>query len=196
MFLHQQMTAMTKQEIFDTIVLKLIHKKGFKAMTIRDIAKEVDCDVANIYNYTTSKSALLVKYLFDISHTFHQEADQIIASVMDPLDKLKAIIGLHVRLSHTRPLEVALLANEYRNLPSEQLKRFNSLRRNYEKKIKKLLEEGAACQQFSITDSEITTQAILGSLRWMYNHFNTSQDLNPFDVESQLTDMILTGIRS
>jgi AcrR family transcriptional regulator len=189
--------SISKQKIFDNHVLRLIHSKGFKAMTMRDIAQSMNCDVANIYNYTNSKAALLEKFLFDISHRFHDAADKILASQLSPEDKLKAIIRVHIQLSETRPYEVALLINEYRNLTPDQFKRFTALRDAYEHKIGALIQSGIEEGYFRPVNTAIMIPGILGCLRWMYDKFvDGRQHLNPFDIEENLVSFIIGGLRN
>ena len=57
-----------KRERFLQAVLQLIHEKGFKATTMRDIAEKLNFDVANIYNYIDSKQSLL-RYTFSTFKT-------------------------------------------------------------------------------------------------------------------------------
>lgn len=189
--------AITKKEIFTNHVLRLIHSKGFKAMTMRDIADEMNCDVANIYNYTSSKNQLLEDLLFDISDAFHTQADQIIQSQLEAEEKVRAIVHLHVTLISTRPYEVALLINEWRNLEGEKLNVFNKRRKQYEIKISKLVKEGIEQDVFRAVDPSIIAGSILGSLRWLYDKFAASKTkLNPFDVEKEIAAFILSGIKN
>jgi len=60
-----------RRKRFFLIALQLINKKGYKAMTMRELATALDCDVSNIYNYIKSKHALLEQLLFEISNKFH-----------------------------------------------------------------------------------------------------------------------------
>ena len=53
-----------KRQRFLDEALKLIHEKGFKGMTMRNIAEKLNCDVANVYNYIENKQALLEERLF------------------------------------------------------------------------------------------------------------------------------------
>ena len=65
--------------------LKLIHERGFKGTTMRDIAGRMDCDVANLYNFIKSKKDILEQSLFAINDEFHKGIDRIIDSGYSPL---------------------------------------------------------------------------------------------------------------
>ena len=59
----------TKREHFFNEALKLIHEKGFKATTMRDIAQRMNFDASNSYNYVKSKQEILESFLFKTSKT-------------------------------------------------------------------------------------------------------------------------------
>jgi AcrR family transcriptional regulator len=50
--------------------LKMIHEKGYKATTMRDLAERMGFEVSNIYNFIDSKEALLETYLFRLQRIF------------------------------------------------------------------------------------------------------------------------------
>ena len=78
-----------RRKRFFRVALGLINRKGFKAMTMRMLAAELECDVSNIYNYVKSKHDILEQLLFEISGKFHEGIANITASNISPLDKLK-----------------------------------------------------------------------------------------------------------
>ena len=189
------MKVSERRNKFNTIALELIHKKGFKAMTLRDLAQAMKCDVGNIYNYIDSKQALLEKFLFGISQAFHQGANDIIQSSYSPKEKLKAIISLHIQLTASRPFEVALLSNEWRNLEATRLNDFIKERKQYEEKVKRIILQGMQQGDFRLMDLDIATQSILGTVRWLFNEYTTSeQNINPIEMEKQIFTLIFSGI--
>ena len=64
------MAKSVKKDLFFKETLKLIHEKGFRATTMRDIAERMNFEVANIYNYIDSKDALLENYVIGITKEF------------------------------------------------------------------------------------------------------------------------------
>ncbi len=189
------MRGKSKKEIFLEESLKLFYKKGFKATTMRNIAEKMNFEVANIYNYIDSKSSLLDGYLFDISEEFHSAIDDILASSYDAEDKLKLIIAKHVQLTSKKPYEIALLVNEWRNLKQPRLDEFISRRKQYELKVRSVIESGIRDKQFRAVNAEITTDIVLSTLRWLYDKYTNSEvRVNSVELEKEITDFILTGL--
>jgi AcrR family transcriptional regulator len=184
-----------KRERFLEVVLQLIHEKGFKATTMRDIAEKLNFDVANIYNYIDSKQSLLEIYLFNIQNEFHDSIDLIINSTHTPQEKLRLFICSYIQITAKRPLEQALIANEWRNLKNPKLQEFIDRRKDYENKLKTIINEGVNNGQFRIIDVDITTHIIMSALRSQYIKYiepKTSVDIS--EIEKEFSNFILFAI--
>lgn len=190
------MKVSPKKEEFLQESLILIHEKGFKATTMRDIAERLNFDVSNSYNYIKSKQEILESFLFRTSDEFHQAIDNVLASSYSSEDKLKSLISSHIRLASEKPYEVALLVNEWRNLKEPRYSEFVSHREEYEQKVSELLKEGIRTKVFKKMDIKIATSVVLASLRWFYDEYTTKKEAaqNPIEFERQIVGFILNGI--
>jgi TetR/AcrR family transcriptional regulator, cholesterol catabolism regulator len=177
--------------------LKMIHEKGYKATTMRDLAERMGFEVSNIYNFIESKEALLETYLFQISEDFHSGIDHILESSYSPTEKLKALVSLNIRLTSTKPYQVGLLVNEWRNLKEPKLTKFVNRRSEYEEKVRLIIREGIDSGEFRSFDMDIITHAVLSSVRWIYYWYTDhSEEVNPIELEKQLTEFVLGGVES
>lgn len=189
------MKKSAKKKKFLEVVLKLIHKKGFKATTMRDISQALNFEVANVYNYIDSKQSLLEEYLFDIQDEFHNAIDLILATNYDSDEKFRRVVASYIQITIKRPYEQALLVNEWRNLKEPRLQEFIQRRKDYENKLMGIIAEGVEQGQFRVVDIEMTTQTILATLRWLHNKcLGTESIVNSIEIEKQLLDFIFDGI--
>ncbi len=186
---------MNKKERFTRETLALISRNGFEGTTMRDIATNLGCDVANVYNYITSKSALLEEHLFSISAEFHQGIGQIIDSQIPLMDKLHHIIALYVRLSFNKPYQVSLLVNDWRSLSEDKKTEFLLEKASFEEKVRSIISQGVVQGLFRIKDVEVLLSVFLSNLRWLFEH-NIHQDkrANPVELEHSLKLLILHGM--
>jgi AcrR family transcriptional regulator len=187
--------ALTKKQKFHQAALTLIHKKGFKAMTMRDLASELSCNIKNLYNYTQSKPALLEELLFEISNDFHAGIDSILESDLNAVGQIEELIRLHVELSSNKPLYVGLLVNEWRNLSEEQLKKFGNKRLVYEQKVAAIIKKGIKEQHFRNMNVDVAMHYILNSLRWQYNFYAENKKANTLNLVKELKALILPGLK-
>lgn len=175
--------------------LKMIHEKGYKATTMRDLAGRMGFEVSNIYNFIDSKEALLETCLLQIADDFHTGIDHIRDSTLTPEEKLKALVSLNINLTSTKPYQVGLLVNEWRNLKEPKLTEFLDGRNEYEEKVRQIITEGMDDGSFRPFDPDIITHAVLSSVKWIYYWYTDhSEETNPVELEKQLTEFILGGV--
>lgn len=188
----------TKKEKFFEESLKLIHEKGYKATTMRDIAEKLNFKVANVYNYIDSKQALLETYLFDISNEFLESIELIMDSSYSAEEKLRLIISIHIQMISKKPYELSLLVNEWRNLEEPKRGELIYLKKKYNKKVRDIIINGMEQGRFRTMDPDIATLTFLSSLRWLYDKFTDTSDehakANRIEIEKQLTDFIFLGL--
>lgn len=189
------MKSSTKREEFLQASLQLIHEKGFRATTMRDIAERMDFDVSNSYNYIKSKQDILELFLFRTSEEFHHAMDNILASSYPADEKLKQVISAHIQVAARKPLEVALMVNEWRNLKEPKYSEYVELRTLYEKKMARLLREGVKTGVFKEMNIKIATALILSSIRWLYDSYADAKSaMNPIELERQIVGLVFGGV--
>lgn len=191
------MERKTTREQFYSVALQLFYEKGFKATSMRDIAGKLDIQAATLYNYVKSKHQILENFLFEAANEFHDGISQISHSSYSPLEKLKAVISLNVRLTVERPYQVALLLGEWKHLKDDKKEDFLKNRNSYESMFRKIIEEGIDQGEFRNMDLEIAMQAVLSSIRWLFTWYASGKkQINPFELEKQMVDFILGGVGS
>ncbi|MDB4293136.1 TetR/AcrR family transcriptional regulator [Maribacter sp.] len=189
------MRVTTKRDDFLQASLQLIHEKGFKATTMRDIAERMDFDVSNSYNYIKSKQDILELFLFRTSQEFHNAMDNILASSYPADEKLKQVISAHIQVAAKKPFEVALMVNEWRNLKEPKYSEYVALRSLYEQKMADLISDGIAKNTLKEMDVSVATAVILSSIRWLYDAYADDKDaMNPVELERQIFGLILNGV--
>lgn len=187
--------GLNKREQFLADTLKLVYEKGFKATTMRDIAKNSNFEVPNVYNYIDSKEAFLEEHLFNIIVPFHEYLNQILESSYSPKEKLKFIVSKHVQLSIDKPYEVALFVYDWRNLTEPKLDEFKELRRTYLAKVGSIIKAGIDEGQFRSMNIEFATFLFFSSLRWLFNIIiHEEEKPNPIELDKQITDYIFSGM--
>lgn len=190
------MKVSAKKERFLEVALELIHEKGFKATTMRDLAEKLNFKVANVYNYIDSKQTLLETYLFNIQNEFHESIDLIVDSNHTSNEKLRLVVCSYIQITAKRPYVQALLANEWRNLKEPRLQEFVNRRKDYENKLKTIIQEGVKNGEFRNVDVEISTHTIMSSLRWLFiKYIHPEKKLNTTAIEKELTNFILSAIQ-
>ncbi len=185
-----------RKERFFATATQLMSEKGYKAMTMRELATRLGCDKSNIYNYTRSKQELLDIILFEIADKFHKGISEIEDSSYDAIEKLKAVIRLHIKLTFDNPDKLHIHVNDWKFLDQDRMKVFLRRRKSYEKKIEKIVELGIKEGSMRSGDLSFYKNCILSSLRWLYtSEIPSKKNMNPVEVEKNITEFILNGIK-
>jgi len=150
------------------------------------------------YNCLTeikSKQELLDYLLFEIADKFHKGISEIESSSYSALEKIKAVIRLHVTMTFENPHKMNIHVNEWRFLDEKKKKIFKKRRKTYEDKITSILQEGIDANNFKNGDIEFLKNCVLSSIRWLYTwDVSSKKNLNPLEIEKNITEFILGGL--
>lgn len=176
--------------------LKLIHEHGYEAMTLRQLAAEVGVQVGSLYNHISTKQDLLYDLIKTHMNELFAELAKVEANSIDlgPVERLKAFIVFHVTYHILRKREVFIGASELRSLDPNHYEDIVGLRRQYEKRLMTILEDGRTQGLFQITDIAVAAYGILAMLTGVCNWFRPSGRLSREEVAQVYCDMVLRGL--
>jgi len=162
--------------------LKLSYKKGFQAMSLRDLCAETGLSMGALYSYFSSKEELL-----QILHAQGAKSvmDVLIKYTKDiavPVEKLRMAIRVHVYLSELMGYWFYFFFMETKNLSKEERKVPVESELWTEKLYNDILKQGIKEGVFAVKNTELTGSAIKALLqdwylkRWKYQSRNTDID--------------------
>ncbi|MGM5468677.1 TetR/AcrR family transcriptional regulator [Flavobacteriaceae bacterium LMO-SS05] len=181
-----------KDEIIKTAA-KLFKEKGYSAVTMRDLAKAMGIKAASLYNHINSKQDILKDIIIALAEEFTEGLNTIKASQGTSIQKLKAIVKLHVVITSKNTYGMASLNNDWMHL-EEKLEYYLSLRSNYENEFRNILMEGIHNNEIVDSNVDVTLFSILSTLRSLYLWIPKKEDLNPEELAQNLSDVLINGI--
>jgi AcrR family transcriptional regulator len=174
--------------------LRLIYRRGFEAMSLRELAAEVGIQAASLYNYIRTKQDLLFDLILDHMESLLAETDTVLAAApAGATEHLRAFVGHHIAYHLEKKQEVFVANFELRALEPQHYATIIAMRRAYEEKLITLLDEGAAAGEFEIGDSRITAYAILAMLTGACTWYKPEGRLTKAELVTLHTDMVLHG---
>lgn len=170
--------------------LRLIARDGFAAVSMRQIAGEVDMRAGALYNYFPDKQTLL----FDLLHSHMEELLAAVAEAGlesgDPLARLDAFTRFHIRWHLPRYDAVFISYMELRNLSSENFARIEVLRRAYEDQLEVILKDGMEDGTFAVREPRLTTMALIALLTGVTNWYKPGGRLARAAIETLYVDLV------
>jgi hypothetical protein len=86
---------------------------------------------------------------------------------------------------------IAIFAREEKNLAPEDFKRISDMRRTFDQKLLKLLDQGVAAGEFDVADTRMAALAIGGMVSWAYVWYRPDGRLTLDQTSDGLTRLIL-----
>ncbi|TPG59828.1 TetR/AcrR family transcriptional regulator [Roseomonas nepalensis] len=174
--------------------LRLIYRRGFEAMSLRELAAEVGIQAASLYNHIRTKQDLLFDLIREHMERLLAHTDLALAAApAGAEDRLRAFVASHVTYHLERKHEVFVANFELRALDPRHFAAIVALRRAYEEKLVAVLDLGVARGEFRIGDTRITAYAILAMLTGACTWYKPEGRLTKQEVVALHTGLVMHG---
>ncbi|MBK9735155.1 MAG: TetR family transcriptional regulator [Saprospiraceae bacterium] len=169
----------------------LFREKGYNASSVRDIAAMVGLEPSSIYSHIKSKEELLAEICLETANKFMLGINIISKQDISAKKMLKLLVSLHLDIAFENPSFAIVYIDEWRYLPEPILSEFLNLRKDYDKKFKKILTDGKSDGKFSFLNSDIAFNIIIKTLNWSFTNL---KKFRREEVEEELNHLIFNGI--
>ena len=189
----KNITQNRRAEIIE-IAAKLFKIKGFTATTMRDIAEQVGIEAASMYNHIKSKDEILQAICFKISNEYISQLNAIENQIKSPVEKIKELIRLHVRIIITDIDSISVANNEWKHLSEEALTVFKDARRDYEQRFATIIEAGIAAGELQPINISVALFTILSAVRWVELWYKNDREISPEILEENIISLLMNGL--
>ena len=122
------------------------------------------------------------------------DARQATSRAESPEARLEEFTRFHIAFHLERPEAVFISYMELRNLNEENFAIIEGLRRRYEEDLEAILQAGSSKGVFSVSDTKITTLAIIAMLTGVNTWYRSGGRLSQDEVESIYWDMVRKSV--
>lgn len=113
--------ALKKLKVIISAALKLSNRKGFQAMSLRDLSKESGVSMGGLYAYFDSKTTLLNMILTEVTDAVETVLGNPPEEVTrDPVEHLNWLIEAHIRLTEEMQSWFSFAFMEAKNFPAKE----------------------------------------------------------------------------
>jgi AcrR family transcriptional regulator len=186
----------TTAETITAAAVELFFEHGYEATTLRQIAAKVGIQVGSLYNHISSKEELLFSIMSGIIEELLAELEAGLDGVEDPVERLRAAVGVHVFFHTARAREVFIGNSELRSLEPAKRRTVVRLRDRYETVFSTILEDGVAAGAFEVSDLKLTTYAVLAMLTQPSTWYQPDGRLDLDKIAEVYGDLILRSLAS
>lgn len=163
------MRPMTADDRHETIMIeaqRLIHDRGYHAVSIRDLAKAVGVKMSSLYYYFESKEQILYAISRRTMERIIDATEVAVAahSEAGAAQRLAVAISTGVEFHIVHQAAAGVVLSEARSLTGPPRAELRRLTKAYETIFRALVEEGMAAGTFEPGDPVMATYIILSAL--------------------------------
>jgi TetR/AcrR family transcriptional regulator, cholesterol catabolism regulator len=183
----------SKQQEIRKAAARLFRDKGYSATSMRDLAQAVDLKAPSIYNHFNSKEEILRQICFDNADRFTRAMTAVENMPASSAEKLRALIRIHILIATEDETSVIAFNDEWRHLDEPHLSAFTTIRRDYERRFRAIVEEGIQTGELKPLDPNIVTHTVFSSMRWLYDWYLPGKKITTEDLERDITALLMGG---
>lgn len=187
-----------------TAAARLLAAHGYYGLSMRELARETEMSLANLYNYFSSKEDLVFALQTRAFETLIASAEQTLAGVEPCDERLYAFVLNHVRYMLTNRDITRVLVEEAGELPPKRRRVVRQLKERYfeiAREIVVALQEAGCGQPGALplgpqTDAERerSTYNIFGMLNWVYGWYDPERHGSAEEVARSVYRIALCGL--
>jgi AcrR family transcriptional regulator len=178
----KEKTAINNLDKIFNAVFSITYKKGFQAMSMRDLSKKTGMSLGSLYAYFTGKEKLLGIIQAQGWSILKKNLNAVLKRHKDPKEKLFAAIRAHIYLSEIFRPWFYFMFMEARNIKPANFESVKSMEEYTQKILTDILEQGEEKKIFK-PDDHILTASMIKSMqqewylkRWKYRALKVSVD--------------------
>ncbi|KJS40804.1 MAG: hypothetical protein VR70_05560 [Rhodospirillaceae bacterium BRH_c57] len=184
------------REVLLQTALELFSERGFNGTSIRDIANALGVSVSNIYHYFGNKEGLWLEIMDYSVKTLPGRLENALAGVDAPLDRFRALVLAHLKVSASHQRELRMIFVEQDPLGTAgggSTANHEVQRKVLDIYIREL--EGLRAAGIVRTDRvKILAFNILAVINWQLRWFRADGPLPAETVHAEILDFILNGM--
>ncbi|MCY7410791.1 MAG: TetR/AcrR family transcriptional regulator [Chitinophagales bacterium] len=170
-------------------------EKGYRAVSMRELAEHVGIEAASFYNHFDSKESILKEICFRMGNEFFNTINIALAEEKKTDKMLERAIKSHINVITDNMDASAVFLHDWRYLSEPYLSEFKEMRRKYEGIFRKIIKEGMDKGIFNKQDETFTVLMIFSSLNWVYDWFDVKGKFTAEQIGTNISKLILEGIR-
>jgi len=182
-----------KISMIATAAARLFSTKGYIETSMEDVAAAARLSKGGMYHYFSCKEEILDFILSNFMGFLLEGFEQEIRNIEDPADKIRYIIGRHVKGYVADMYSAKALFNEAYNLSAPKLSKVKSKERRYFSIIAGVLSSylGHALDKDELT---VVTFNLLGMCNWIYSWYDPQGVIDPEQLSQIIFENFTKGL--
>jgi TetR/AcrR family transcriptional regulator, cholesterol catabolism regulator len=196
--LREKLKARKQAYVQDEVIsaaARLFAERGFRAVTIDDVAASLGYTKSVVYYYFKNKNQVLWEIFNRIHDAWWQDMKAIVDRDIAPDEKLAALIRQHALNVMNRTEWTAIFFRDQSELTEEQQKTVTERKRVFDRNFRDTYATGVTAGVFKDIPPTVVASGIVGMCNQTHLWFKPDRGLSAEQIADHFTDMILNGCR-
>ncbi len=180
-----------KRERIVAAAVDMFYLNGFSHSTLDQVAERISMTKPFIYAHFRSKSELLATICAQGISVSLQAIDRALGGGGSARDKLTAFAHDFTLAVLESQKHIAIYMREEKNLTPGDREAIKAMRREFDRKLTGLLDQGVASGEFDIAETPLAALAIGGIASWASVWFRPGGRLSAQDIAKCMADLML-----
>jgi len=191
--MREELITFKRERILEAAA-ELFYERGYQNTTLDAIADQLSVRKPFIYSYFQSKSDLLAEVCERGIRASLAELTTVMELPVSATERVKRLGTGFVIAVLKAQKHIAIFSREEKNLQAADFKRISDMRREFDRKLNLLLEEGCATGEFTIVDRQLVALAIGGMVSWAYVWYRPDGRLTMDEVAERMSTLMLAMV--
>ena len=179
-----------KRERIVAAAADLFYADGFVITTLDAVAERLKVTKPFIYAHFRSKSELLGVICAHGIRASLDALDQVLATNASAAEKLSALMHGFMSAVLDNQKNIGIYTREEKHLDAKDRNAIEDMRREFDHKLRALLDAGVASGEFDIADTQMASLAIGGIASWAYVWFRPGGRLSVTEIASHMAALV------
>jgi len=185
--------AFVREEILSSAT-GLFSERGYRAVTIDDIAANLGYTKSVVYYYFKSKNEILWQIISRIFDGYLQKILTIKELNLPPEQALAKMVKQHALSVMENPQWTSIFNKEEPELDPNQRRQVRRMKRDYDAVFESVYEEGVAKGLFRNIPPHVVVGGAIGMCNWLYVWYDPSGALSAEEIADHYASILSSGV--
>lgn len=186
-------THTRKEQIYEAASM-LFSANGYRATSVRDIARELDLQGGSLYAHITSKEQVLWEIISRVAASFDESVRPVATSDAPASERIRRMIHAHVDVIVRHLTHAAVFFRDWRHLSEPRRVEVLALRDRYEALFRQVIVGGIATGEFSSQDPRLAATFILTAMNGIPGWYRPDGERTALEIADSYADMLISGL--
>lgn len=187
----QDLVSQLKRERIVSAAIDLFYAQGFARTTLDEVAKALGMTKPFIYQYFASKNALLAEICSRAINDAHETLNRTLPQQGTSTEKMRIIVREFTLSVINNQANAIIYSREETELAPQDRQKIIHLRRDFDRRLVALIEEGIARGEFASPDVRLTSLIIGSIVGWSPVWFRAGGRLTREQAAAGVADHVL-----